>query len=74
MTGAEGILSDQGVLGAGVLILLAVCGALWKRLTAVQDARLDDVKSQAAELATVARDVSRSMDGLRQVLEARRDA
>lgn len=73
MTGIEAFLTDQGVMGMVIGVLLAVCAALWRRLTTVQDARLADVKDHAKELSTVAREASRSMDGLRQVLEVKRD-
>ena len=73
MTGAESIFADQGLMGAIILVLLTVCGALWRRLTIVQDARLEDVKSHASELSTVAREVSHSMDNLRVILEVKRN-
>ena len=73
VTAVESILSDQGILGAVIIVLLGVCGALWSRLTTVQDAHLADVKEHAGELAEVAREASRSMDGLRQVLEVKRN-
>lgn len=73
MTGVEAFLTDQGIMGAAIVVLLAVCGALWKRLTVVQDARLDDIKTHAKEVSEVAREATRAMDGLRMVLEVKRD-
>lgn len=69
----ESILSEQGIIGVGLIISMAVNGALWKRLIAVTDDRLDDIKSHAGELAAVAREAARAMDGLTRVLEVKRD-
>lgn len=73
MTGLETILAGQGLMGAVCLALIAVCAALWKRLITVTDDRLSDLKSHSSELAAVARESARAMDGLTRVLEVKRD-
>ncbi len=73
MDGIQSLFSDQGLLGAVCLLSFAIIGALWKRLITVTDARLDDIKTHSAELASVAREASRAMDGLTRVLEVKRD-
>ena len=69
MDGIFGKLGDYGVLGIVCIILLIAVGALWKRLSEVQDARFEDMKESNNQLITLARDLDGTLNALKGVVE-----
>lgn len=69
MDGIFSKLGDYGVLGIVCIILLIAVGALWKRLSEVQDARFQDMKESNNQLITLARDLDGTLNALKGVVE-----
>lgn len=69
MDGIFAKLGDYGVLGIVCVVLLIAVGALWKRLSEVQDARFQDMKESNNQLITLARDLDGTLNALKGVVE-----
>lgn len=65
-------LGDYGILGIVCIVLLIAVGALWKRLSEIQDARFQDMKENNSQLITLARDLDGTLNALKSVVEGTR--
>ena len=62
-------LSEYGVLGISCVVLLTTVGALWKRISQIQDSRIEDAKFYNDKIFQLAREMDSTLNALKAVVE-----
>lgn len=68
-TNAAGSIVDTGVLGALVIVLVALCIAMFLRLNTIQNLRVEDQKEMSKQILSVVKDLNQEATKTEKALQ-----